>query len=206
MLSVSANVARTHFTCVEKGRPMGPRTPTIISSLLILEKEKRAVPKLGKRGTFPRRMALAHKPSDVFRFVRHRLFASVRFLEGFAMDVDGLTYCGLDDAIRCWYDVAGVVDIMMTYVMGVRDEPTRLLRDSPDVFSVCQGRRDGQGDSSGHRAGCSEPGAGTWDDRATIEPDLAAEIPVDAYSVRDHKKAFFRSIAHRATSFGPSGG
>jgi phytoene synthase len=45
-------------------------------------------------------------------------------LDGFAMDVEGRTYRGLDDTIRYCYHVAGVVGIMMAYIMGVRDEPT----------------------------------------------------------------------------------
>jgi phytoene synthase len=45
-------------------------------------------------------------------------------LDGFAMDVDGYDYCTLDDTMRYCYHVAGVVGIMMAYIMGVRDEPT----------------------------------------------------------------------------------
>jgi len=45
-------------------------------------------------------------------------------LDGFAMDVEGREYRSLDDTIRYCYHVAGVVGIMMAYVMGVRDEPT----------------------------------------------------------------------------------
>ena len=45
-------------------------------------------------------------------------------LDGFAMDVEGREYQNLDDTIRYCYHVAGVVGIMMAYVMGVRDEPT----------------------------------------------------------------------------------
>ena len=45
-------------------------------------------------------------------------------LDGFAMDVEEREYRSLDDTIRYCYHVAGVVGIMMAYVMGVRDEPT----------------------------------------------------------------------------------
>jgi phytoene synthase len=45
-------------------------------------------------------------------------------LEGFAMDVAGREYRTLDDTVEYCYHVAGVVGIMMAYIMGVRDEPT----------------------------------------------------------------------------------
>jgi phytoene synthase len=45
-------------------------------------------------------------------------------LDGFVMDVEGREYHSLDDTLEYCYHVAGVVGIMMAYVMGVRDEPT----------------------------------------------------------------------------------
>jgi phytoene synthase len=45
-------------------------------------------------------------------------------LDGFVMDVEGREYKTLDDTLEYCYHVAGVVGIMMAYVMGVRDEPT----------------------------------------------------------------------------------
>jgi phytoene synthase len=45
-------------------------------------------------------------------------------LDGFVMDVEGRQYRSLDDTLEYCYHVAGVVGIMMAYVMGVRDEPT----------------------------------------------------------------------------------
>lgn len=45
-------------------------------------------------------------------------------LDGFVMDVEGCEYRTLDDTLEYCYHVAGVVGIMMAYIMGVRDEPT----------------------------------------------------------------------------------
>jgi len=45
-------------------------------------------------------------------------------LKGFAMDVKGERYETLDDCLRYCYRVAGVVGVMMGYVMGARGEDT----------------------------------------------------------------------------------
>ena len=45
-------------------------------------------------------------------------------LKGFAMDVEGVRYETLDDCCRYCYHVAGVVGVMMAYVMGARGEDT----------------------------------------------------------------------------------
>lgn len=50
-------------------------------------------------------------------------------LAGFAMDTDGRTYATLDDTLDYCYHVAGVVGLMMAWVMGVR-EPAVLCRAS----------------------------------------------------------------------------
>ena len=42
-------------------------------------------------------------------------------LAGFAMDTDGRTYATVDDTLDYCYHVAGVVGLMMAWVMGVRD-------------------------------------------------------------------------------------
>lgn len=48
----------------------------------------------------------------------------LELLEGFAMDADESEYPELDDTLRYCYHVAGVVGIMMAYVMGVRESET----------------------------------------------------------------------------------
>ena len=45
-------------------------------------------------------------------------------LKGFAMDVEGRRYESLDECCQYCYHVAGVVGVMMAYVMGVRGEDT----------------------------------------------------------------------------------
>lgn len=45
-------------------------------------------------------------------------------LDGFVMDVEGREYHTLEDTVEYCYHVAGVVGVMMAYIMGVRDEPT----------------------------------------------------------------------------------
>jgi phytoene synthase len=48
----------------------------------------------------------------------------VEHLAGYRMDVDGRRYGTIADTLEYSYHVAGVVGLMMAYVMGVRDEPT----------------------------------------------------------------------------------
>ena len=48
----------------------------------------------------------------------------LQHLDGFSMDVEGREYHSLEDTVEYCYHVAGVVGVMMTYIMGVRDEPT----------------------------------------------------------------------------------
>jgi phytoene synthase len=45
-------------------------------------------------------------------------------LDGFVMDVDRRRYHTLDDTLEYCYHVAGVVGVMMAYIMGVRDDAT----------------------------------------------------------------------------------
>ncbi len=61
------------------------------------------------------RVVLRHEIPDRYPF---------EHLAGFDMDVAGRRYRNLDDTLEYCYHVAGVVGVMMAYVMGVRDEPT----------------------------------------------------------------------------------
>jgi len=45
-------------------------------------------------------------------------------LDGFAMDVDGRRYETIEDTLEYCYHVAGVVGVMMSIIMGARDEDT----------------------------------------------------------------------------------
>jgi phytoene synthase len=57
-------------------------------------------------------------------------------LQGFRMDVEGRTYRSLPDTLLYAYHVAGVVGVMMAYVMGVRDLDT--LRRASDLGLALQ--------------------------------------------------------------------
>ena len=79
------------------------------------------------------RRAMGGDPTDDPIFValarvvsRHRIPERhpLELLEGFAMDVDEHVYARLDDTLRYCYHVAGVVGVMMGYIMGVRDAAT----------------------------------------------------------------------------------
>jgi phytoene synthase len=91
------------------------------------------------------RRVLAGEPADdpVFQALqrvveRHRIPARypLELLEGFAMDVRGHRYDSLDDTLLYCYHVAGVVGVMMAYVMGVREKQT--LRRASDMGIALQ--------------------------------------------------------------------
>lgn len=79
------------------------------------------------------RRALAGEPTDDPIFagfqrvvteteIPHRY--PLEHLDGFVMDTEGRQYRTFDDTVEYCYHVAGVVGVMMAYIMGVRDEPT----------------------------------------------------------------------------------
>jgi phytoene synthase len=89
--------------------------------------------------------ALAGEPADdpvfeAFQRVveRHRIPTRypLELLEGFAMDVRSHRYETLDDTLLYCYHVAGVVGVMMAYVMGVRERET--LRRASDMGIALQ--------------------------------------------------------------------
>jgi 15-cis-phytoene synthase len=76
------------------------------------------------------RAAIDDRPSDesVFEGLRYVLNHNqiperypLELLDGFAMDAEGHEYQTFDDTLQYCYYVAGVVGIMMTYIMGARD-------------------------------------------------------------------------------------
>jgi phytoene synthase len=82
------------------------------------------------------RAAVDNEPSgepvfEALRYVLKRNEIPERYplelLQGFAMDARGADYRSLDDTLLYCYYVAGVVGVMMAYVMGVRD-PAALQR------------------------------------------------------------------------------
>ena len=75
--------------------------------------------------------AIDNKPSEdpIFEGLRYVLKANeipgrypLELLEGFAMDAEEHQYKSFDETLQYCYYVAGVVGLMMAYVMGARDE------------------------------------------------------------------------------------
>jgi phytoene synthase len=94
-------------------------------------------------------------------------------LDGFAMDVEGREYQNLDDTIRYCYHVAGVVGIMMAYVMGVRDEPTlERAMDLGIAFQLTNIARDVMDDARMGRVYLP----GNWLAQAGVPPEQIQEI------------------------------
>jgi phytoene synthase len=60
----------------------------------------------------------------------------IELIEGMAMDVRGTRYPTLDDLLLYCYRVAGTVGLMMSHVMGLRDE--RALRHAADLGIAMQ--------------------------------------------------------------------
>jgi phytoene synthase len=96
------------------GRPQNPETTQ--QALIKLHEKTRG--------------AIDNKPSDetVFEGLRYVLQHNriperypLELLEGFAMDAAGHEYRTFEDTLQYCYYVAGVVGIMMTYIMGTRD-------------------------------------------------------------------------------------
>lgn len=96
-------------------------------------------------------------------------------LAGFELDAAGLHCEHLDDTLRYCYHVAGVVGLMMAWIMGVRDDDT--LRRGCDLgmgFQLTNIARDVNDDALNERVYL--PAAWLRDVGATIEPGQ----PLDA--------------------------
>ncbi|MGC3873440.1 15-cis-phytoene synthase CrtB [Halomonas sp. GXIMD04776] len=102
-------------------------------------------------------------------------------LEGFAMDVQGRRYDTIDDTLSYCYHVAGVVGIMMAWIMGVKDKA--ILDRACDLglaFQLTNIARDIVDDAEIGR--CYLPR--TW----LIE----AGIPPEEITARQHRQALAR--------------
>ncbi len=101
-------------------------------------------------------------------------------LEGFAMDVGGRDYPGLEDTIRYCYHVAGVVGVMMAYIMGVReDDALDRATDLGLAFQLTNIARDVMEDAEVGRVYLPTE----W---------LAAEgVPVEHIKASEHRTAVF---------------
>ncbi|MGD9253183.1 MAG: phytoene/squalene synthase family protein [Holophagae bacterium] len=101
-------------------------------------------------------------------------------LDGFVMDVDGTRYRTLDDTLTYCYHVAGVVGVMMTYIMGVDDEPTLdRATDLGIAFQLTNICRDVVEDADAQRVYLPE---------AWVEE---AEIPLDDVAAPRNRQALF---------------
>lgn len=107
------------------GQDLGHRTgatPTVEDArrTLTMLREKTAAALTGIHTDEPvfagiQRIAQAHA-------IPHRHF--VELLDGFAMDVEGRHYATITDTFDYCYHVAGVVGVMMSMIMGPRDDDT----------------------------------------------------------------------------------
>jgi phytoene synthase len=99
-------------------------------------------------------------------------------LQGFAMDVEGRRYHTLDDVLRYCYHVAGVVGVMMAYVMGADGKDT--LDRASDLGLALQMTniaRDVMDDAAGNRVYLPE----SW--------LTEAGVPVEEIQQRRHRDA-----------------
>ena len=113
-----------HCDDVIDGQVLGHAGPTASGddpreALARLERETLAVLD-GADPVDPAFVALAHavRRHEIPR--RHPL----DLLEGFRMDVEGRRYKTIEDTLEYCYHVAGVVGVMMAFVLGVRDPAT----------------------------------------------------------------------------------
>jgi phytoene/squalene synthetase len=105
-------------------------------------------------------------------------------LDGFLMDIEGRQYRSFGDTMEYCYHVAGVVGVMMAYVMGVRDEPT--LDRATDLglaFQLTNICRDVMEDAKVGRVylprdWLDEAGVPATEIRLIVARDLAAAVPV----------------------------
>lgn len=98
-------------------------------------------------------------------------------LNGYAMDVEGRRFHTLDDTVDYSYHVAGVVGLMMAWVMGVRDAET-LYRasDLGIAFQLSNIARDVGDDLRAGRIYLPD----TWLDEAHVSLAKETAVPPDA--------------------------
>ncbi len=121
-------------------------------------------------------------------------------LDGFAMDVAHRRYHTLDDTLEYCYHVAGVVGLMMAWLMGVRDEPT-LLRgcDLGMAFQLTNIARDVGDDAAAGRVYL--PGewlrveGGTAESGQLMAPGNRAAVVRTVARVLDEADRYYASAA-----------
>jgi phytoene synthase len=96
----------------------------------------------------------------------------LELIEGFAMDVSGQQYHVIEDTLLYCYHVAGVVGIMMAYVMGVRDPATlKRAADLGIAFQLTNIARDVIDDAKSGRVYLPED----WLRAASVDPSKITE-------------------------------
>ena len=121
-------------------------------------------------------------------------------LDGFAMDVARREYGSLDDTLEYCYHVAGVVGLMMAWLMGVRDEPT-LVRgcDLGLAFQLTNIARDVGDDAAAGRVYL--PGewlrqaGGVADAARLMNPENRAAVVAVVSRLLDEADRYYRSAA-----------
>jgi 15-cis-phytoene synthase len=135
-----------HCDDVIDGQVLGYKNPAApplkgIEALLHLEQQT-------KRAFMPNStVPLAHPAFEALREVvrRHALpeHYALDHLTGFRMDVQERLYHTFDDTLDYCYHVAGVVGLMMAWIMGVRDEAVLArARDLGNAFQLTNIARD----------------------------------------------------------------
>jgi phytoene synthase len=106
-------------------------------------------------------------------------------LDGFAMDVEGRQYERIEDTLAYCYHVAGVVGVMMSCIMGARDEDTLdRASDLGIAFQITNIVRDVVADRSAGRVYLPD----TWLNEAGLSRETLGEP--------QHRQALF-SVAER---------
>ncbi len=121
-------------------------------------------------------------------------------LDGFAMDVARREYGSLDDTLEYCYHVAGVVGLMMAWLMGVRDEPT-LVRgcDLGLAFQLTNIARDVGDDAAAGRVYL--PGewlrqaGGVADAARLMNPENRAAVVAVVSRLLDEADRYYRSAS-----------
>mgnify|MGYP001826094355 CR=1 FL=1 len=147
-------------------RGAAPAAATAADRLAALERETRRA-LAGEAVTEPPFAALQEVVRRHHIPPRHPL----DHLKGFAWDVEGVGYETLDDCCRYCYHVAGVVGVMMAYVMGAQGEDT--LDRASDLglaFQMTNIARDVMDDAAAGRVYLP----GEWLREAGVPPDEIA--------------------------------
>ncbi len=150
---------------------------------------------LGREVTDPVFIAFQRVARDAAIPQRH----AMELLSGFEMDVQGAHYRELPDTLLYCYRVAGVVGVMMAYVMGVRDSAAlERAADLGIAFQLTNIARDVQDDAANGRCYLPE----RWLREAGVPagacaaPEHRANTAGVVSRLLDEADRYYRSAAH----------